>query len=150
MLISGLIAIIGLGLVLPSLYQLNPIIQFYMGRNRELYFASELRWMMIIRNNTSTLLVGLAILSALVIRSFGWWSVIFGLSLILGLAIAASNTYFMPFKPAWLRDFESSHLPHDLTLIKARGRWLMENYPAYFPRIIASQEGWEAWVVTVI
>lgn len=150
MALSGLIGIIGLMLVLPSLYQLNPIMMFYMGRRRDLYFSTELRMMMIVRNNTSTLIVGVAILAALFVRPFGLWALLFGVGLVAALMIASSNTALVPFKPNWLREFEANHHPLDIDLVKARGRWLMENYPNHFPKLIDSAEGWETWLLTVI
>lgn len=133
---------VGLAFIAFSLYDLSDVFLFFVGKRRDFYFENHTgrKWHEQALYDGCFFLVGMGTLIGLPAVGF----------LLILLWIPFSLMFLRFVRPAWVRDFEKGRADHELQYIKRKGVIYLEQFPLLFPKIIASSDGWDLWVTTII
>lgn len=131
-----------------------PLLQYYTGQRRDLYFLPRERlWLF------------WQVAFGLMVGSLGLiWQIGLNLrsteaeccpGLIVYLLLMVALWVYLPviafhLQPRWVLQFETEHTPEEIDLFVTNGTRMLRRYPKTFRSIISDPVGWELWIMTVI
>lgn len=141
---------IGASVFAAGIYTLIPIIQFYVGQRRDLYFHPETTWMTITWWGGVQLLIGSGLMAVALLLDFDGTALVFLLTL--GLIVTwwvLSPPLLRRFPPRWISEFEKGRSPTEIEAVRQNGSALLRTHPKAFRQVLYHPAGWDMWLMTV-
>ncbi len=130
-----------------------PLIQYFTGQRRDLYFLPRQR-LWLFWQTAGWLMVGSL---ALVCRLSQFQQVNSACCPGLGVYFIGlvGMWMFLPgtalhWQPYWVAQFEAEHTPEEIELFITNGTRLLQRYPQSFRRVIRHPVGWDLWLLTTV
>lgn len=141
-------ALVGMIIFAIGSSELFVVALFYLGRRRDLYFKTGRDWHSRAREGLGLFLAGAGMSAGFIFSRFTFLLVVPFCLVPLWFMMTVQWVRIPP--PAWVNRFEADRTSLEIDYIKLRGTLLLKRYPKIFPMMINSQDGWEAWIMTVI
>ncbi len=140
--------LMGAGVMALGLYTLMPVILFYAGQRRDLYFHPETTWRSMAKWGGVQLIGGLSLL-AIGVATQGFFFIFITAMSLFAVGWFGGDWLLQRFPPRWVREFEESRPPQELEAVRQNGIALMRSYPQAMRLILRSPDGWDTWMLTV-